>query len=368
MTASIRMWVADPIPRDVAEALDRLAEVPDVQRIAVMPDVHLAEDVCVGVALASSRRIFPAAVGGDIGCGMAAVRFDVNASRIDERTAARILTGLYRSVPAIRHRHPPPMPDLPPLSSRVLERLAARDGRVEFGTLGRGNHFLELQSDEEGSLWLMIHSGSRAIGPAIRDHHVRDASHQGGLQSFDADTDQGRAYLSDMSWALSYADASRAAMEDAVERVLAEVLGAERDRSSRLSCFHNHVRREEHGGELLWVHRKGAISASSREMGIIPGSMGTASYHVEGRGLAEALRTSSHGAGRAMSRGEARRKISSRALLRQMHHVWFDQRQAASLRDEAPSAYKDINAVMRAQRELTKVIRRLSPLLAYKGA
>ena len=144
--------------------------------------------------------------------------------------------------------------------------------------------------------------------------------------------------------------------------------GVQADRSSFVSCHHNFVEREEIGGRPLWVHRKGAISARRGEPGLVPGSMGAASFHVEGRGCEKSLCSSSHGAGRAMSRGQARRSISVKALEKQMSHVWFDDRMATRLVDEAPSAYKDISAVMRAQRPLTRIVRKLRPLLCYKGA
>ncbi|HZZ71657.1 MAG TPA: RtcB family protein, partial [Pirellulales bacterium] len=153
----------------------------------------------------------------------------------------------------------------------------------------------------------------------------------------------------------------------AVERILAELFGVVANRETLIHSNHNHVRRETHAGQAYWVHRKGALSAARDEPGVIPGSMGSASFHVMGRGEVSALCSSSHGAGRACSRGEASKKINVRRLEREMQGVWFDHRQAALLRDEAPSAYKDIQAVMRAQRDLTRIERELRPLLSYKG-
>lgn len=149
--------------------------------------------------------------------------------------------------------------------------------------------------------------------------------------------------------------------------LIGELFGAAALPGSELFCNHNHVRAEQHHGERLWVHRKGAISAGDGEVGIIPGSMGSASSHVLGRGCAEALRSSSHGAGRCLSRSEARRRITVREMARQLHGIWYDHRGAAALREEAPGAYKDIEQVMRAQRELTRIVRRLRPRLCYKG-
>ena len=347
-------------------ALDRLARSDDVRHVAVMPDVHLARDVCIGTVLATSHLVYPAAVGGDIGCGVAALAFDREADVLrDASRAERVLEMLYESVPVIRHRRAA-APDLPPalaespLSDGRLSALLRRDGRVQFGTLGRGNHFLEFQSDDEGRLWLMVHSGSRAVGQAVRDLHLAGGRKSAsGLSFLDADEPGGRAYLADMERARNYARGNRRAMAASAAWVAATVLGASPVDDTYFDCDHNHVRREAHLGREGWVHRKGAVSAAAGEPGIIPGSMGTESYHVEGRGDEQSLRSSSHGAGRAMSRDEARRHVSVRELHREMKGVWFDPRAASQLRDEAPSAYKDVRAVLRAQRDLTRVVRRL---------
>jgi len=156
-------------------------------------------------------------------------------------------------------------------------------------------------------------------------------------------------------------------MAHAACEVIEGALGVRADESSYFSCQHNHVRHETHASEELWVHRKGAISAAAGEAGIVPGSMGTASFHVEGRGNAEALCSSAHGAGRRLSRTDARRTLSSKDVLRELQGVWFDHRMAAGLREEAPSAYKDVDAVLRAQHDLVRIVRRLRPVLAFKG-
>lgn len=374
--APMKLWIADPLPRDVEQALERLARAEDVAHIAVMPDVHLASDVCIGTVVATRKVIYPEAVGGDIGCGMAAIRLGCEASALDdERAAARILAGLHGAVPAIRHPRSTAAEKLPedllasPLSDAALERLKSRDGRVELATLGRGNHFVEIQADEQDQLWAMIHSGSRAMGQAIRDAHLRHARKSpGGLLGLDAETDAGRAYLRDLEWACAYAERSREGIVLAVAGLARDVLGSTADRSSLITCHHNHVRRETHLGEDFWVHRKGAVPAAAGEPGIIPGSMGSASFHTVGRGCPEALGSSSHGAGRALSRAAAFKAIRTNDFLREMRGVWFDQRLADRLRDEAPSAYKDIGRVMRAQGELTRIVRRLRPILCYKGA
>jgi tRNA-splicing ligase RtcB len=214
----------------------------------------------------------------------------------------------------------------------------------------------------------MVHSGSRGIGPVIRDHHLRLAQQaRSGLRFLDAESAEGQDYLNDMQWAVAYADANRQALIDAASAIVRQILGGSPLADSVIFCHHNHVVSEEIGDRRLWLHRKGAISAKDGEPGIIPGSMGSPSYHVKGRGCEAALVSSSHGAGRTMSRFEARRTISVPALMTQMNRVWFDQRRAERLIDEAPSAYKDITKVMKAQRTLTKVVRKLTPILSYKG-
>ena len=371
----VRRWLAGPLPRDVALALDRLARTDDVHYVAVMPDVHLSAEVCTGTVVATRRQLLPQAVGNDIGCGMAALRFQCAADILaSEASAARLLAGLYRIVPAIRHprlRVPGPLPealDSVQLSHPRLGKLKRRDGSLEFATLGRGNHFIEFQADEQDGLWLMIHSGSRAMGQALNVHHLGQCRPTNtGLSCLDAESAAGQEYLADLDWACRYADESRRQMAEAVIGLMADLFGVSADRESFLSCNHNHVTREAHFGEDFWVHRKGAISARENQPGIIPGSMGTASFHVAGRGHEDALHSSSHGAGRCLSRGQAFKAIPGHELHRQLKGVWFDHRLAGKLRDEAPSAYKDIHAVMHAQRDLTRIVRRLRPLLSYKG-
>jgi tRNA-splicing ligase RtcB len=373
----VNCWLAEPLAKEVAQAIGGLAQLDDVEQIAVMPDVHLAKDVCVGLAVGTRSHIFPAAVGSDIGCGMAAVRCSGAAELLaDERSAARLLTGLYQRVPSLKHGQRTMPAGLPeslqqvPLSHPRLEKLKSRDGRLQFGTLGRGNHFLEFQTDAERQLWLMVHSGSRGMGQAISAHHAESAdrgSPAKRLLSFDVDSPAGRSYLADAGWAEWYAAENRLAILSAVGDLLHDLFGIGLADGSLIHANHNHVRREIHGGAELWVHRKGALPAQPGESGIIPGSMGTASFHTLGRGLPAALCSSSHGAGRALSRSAALQAIGERQLLREMHGIWFDERRAGKLRDEAPSAYKDIFAVMRAQRELTQIVRQLEPLMSYKG-
>lgn len=365
-------WLAEPLDDDVDRALARLARAPGVEHVAVLPDVHLSRDVCVGTVVATDGLLYPAAVGGDAGCGMLAAAFDLEAGALaDPRAAARVLAGLRERVPVLKQPRAAPLPEHladRPLSHAALERARERTARVQLGTLGRGNHFLELQADPEGRLWLMVHSGSRGIGVTIREHHEARASPvRGGLRALGATSDEGAAYLADLAWALDYAEENRARLAGAAAEVLADVLGAAEVPGSRFACHHNFVRRERHGGADLWVHRKGAISAAAGEPGIVPGSMGAPSYHVVGRGEPRSLCSCSHGAGRRLARGEARRRVRPADLVAQMRGVWFDRGLAGRLLDEAPEAYKDITAVMRAQKELLRIVRRLDPMLVHKG-
>ncbi len=366
----VRAWLPEPPSAELRASVERLARLEDVRRIALMPDAHVANHVCVGAVVATAERVYPDAVGGDIGCGMLAARFDACADAVDERVALRFLEKLRSEVPTNRRPSRVELPahlDAQRLSEPVLQRVLDRDGRVQFGTLGRGNHFLELQeAGDDGSLWVMIHSGSRALGPAIRNHHSKMLGVGNRLLGLEASSDAGKAYLRDATLAVEYAEASRRFMLERASALLENLAGVRLDEDSTISCVHNFVRLEAHGDDLLWVHRKGAASADDGETAVVPGSMGSTSFHVAGRGNPDALRSSSHGAGRCMSRTEARRRITLGQFEEEMAGVWFERRGEA-LVDEAPSAYKPIRDVMRAQKALTKIVRRLTPLVAYKG-
>lgn len=369
----IRARLATPMDRDVSEAIERLRRAPDVKQIAVMPDVHLAADVCIGVVVATSQRIYPQAVGGDIGCGMLAVGFEVEASVLkDPQVAGRILAALGGAVPARRRNRRaaigPPSHLETALSHPRLEAMRKNEAVIEFGTLGSGNHFIEFQSDEDRRLWLMVHTGSRGLGPAIRDHHLGHAEAIGcGLRALDATSERGAMYLHDAEWARRFADANRKTIAMEVETAMRTILTARLCWETAITTDHNHVSLERHQERDVWVHRKGAMPAPAGRPGVLPGSMGDSSFHVEGRGHEAALCSSAHGAGRALSRSAARAQVTERELHHQMNGVWYDYRLADRLRDEAPAAYKDIKAVLRAQRDLVKVTRVLRPVLNYKG-
>jgi tRNA-splicing ligase RtcB len=374
LIAPLRSWLVAPLDRDVSEALVRLRRAPDVQQVAVMPDVHLSAEVCIGVVVATSHLIYPQAVGGDIGCGMLAVAVDAEASALkNPKTAAVLLNEIGRAVPSRRRNRnsiisQPAEVASDRLSHAHLEAIRQREGGIEFATLGSGNHFLEMQADEEDRLWLMVHSGSRALGQVIRDHHLARAQPvEGRLRALDAESDAGKGYLHDALWAREFAAASRTAMAEETGKLLTRILKCSISWETMITIDHNHVAPERHGKRELWVHRKGAMSAQQGQPGILPGSMGSPSFHVEGRGCEEALCSSAHGAGRALSRSAARSRFSDREFRRQMEGVWYDYRLTGKLRDETPAAYKDIRAVLKAQRELVKVVRTLRPVLSYKG-
>lgn len=372
--APVKSWLVMPMETLARRAIERVRRALDVVHVAVMPDVHLAGDVCVGTAMATRRLIYPGAVGGDIGCGMLAIAFDAPADRIrDARSAGLLLRALGERIPFQRRgrQHVMPLPrelDIADLSHPALASIADGEGRLQLGTLGGGNHFIEMQADDEDRLWLMIHSGSRAIGQAVKSHHSSRATvRSSSMLTLDAQTGEGLSYLLDQEWARRYAAANRLAMRDQVVEILREQFKIQVLPASEIRCDHNHVQREEHFGQPLFVHRKGAMPAESGMPGVVPGSMGTLSYHVEGRGVADSLRSSAHGAGRVMARSAARERYKGSDLRQQMEGVWFDPRRGDSLREECPKSYKDVRSVMRAQQELVKTIRQLRPILVYKG-
>ena len=370
-------WLSDPLPADVRLSINRIAQLEDVEHVAIMPDVHLANQVCVGTVLATKELIYPEAIGGDIGCGIATVALDADAELLGkESAAAAVLASLYESVPINKHRCGHGVEsDIfgVELSSNRLNNLSRRDGHVQLGTLGRGNHFLELQADEDDRLWIMVHSGSRGMGQAISSFHMTmqrkevEAGASPILVAFDPVESSGQSYLRDAEWAIEYAAENRRTMLRACDRLFDELFSVRADWTTLIHTNHNHVSRESHFGKEVWVHRKGAQPASEDQIGTIPGSMGTASFHVIGRGCQESLNSSSHGAGRKLSRHEARKSISAASTRKQLESVWIDQRNLRAMREESPAAYKDIRAVMRSQRELTRITREVRPVLSYKG-
>jgi tRNA-splicing ligase RtcB (3'-phosphate/5'-hydroxy nucleic acid ligase) len=368
----VNTWLCHPLDNAERATLDRLSKLEDVVKIAAMPDVHVAADACVGTAVATKHLVYPGLVGGDIGCGMLAVAFDSSAHRFDRgagrgKFAAEVLTMLRNTIPGSRRnrRHVLPWPDkLDPhqLSHDSLKAYTKSEAPLQLGTLGGGNHFVELQRDEaDDRLWLMIHSGSRGLGQMIRNHHLSVAKST-GVTWLDTRQLEGQAYLNDVEFARAYASANRVEMAN----LTARAVGSDLEESTLIHLDHNHVEPQMIDDEALLVHRKGAQPARLNQMGVLPGSMGTLSYHVCGRGVAASLWSSAHGAGRQLSRTQAREKFTNADVKYQLSGVWFDPSQTKALREESPRAYKDVRAVAKAQAELADVVRTLRPVLGFK--
>ena len=390
----VRVWgrIGEP---QAEQQLRNIATLPILfHHVAVMPDVHWGMGATVGTVTASESAVIPAAVGVDIGCGMCAVRLPMDRQALQaEDRLGRLRRAIEGAVPLGFAQYPPervseqarawaahhlrPGCLRAPIGRELLEK-----ARLQIGTLGGGNHFIEVSVDEADRGWILLHSGSRHIGKRIADHYIKTAKArmaQNRISLPDADLayfEQGRPgfeeYLADLHWAQDYARFNR---DEIMRRVLAEVVrlypGAEAIAGEhppileRVDCHHNYVSRERHFGKLVYVTRKGAVSARKGEMGIIPGSMGARSYIVEGKGCAESFHSCAHGAGRAMSRKEAKRRFTLADLARQTEGI--ECRKDKGVLDEIPSAYKDIDAVMAAQEDLITVRHTLKQLICVKG-
>ncbi len=357
------------------EQLEAIARQPYVvEHIAAMPDLHVANGIAVGTVFATLDTVVPAALGGDLGCGMSAVRFDYRAANLSARALASLLESLGRHIPVgdLTHRgrgvEVPHSLNASPLSTAALEHERTRLAPKHLGTLGGGNHFIELDRDGAGDLWLLVHSGSRGLGSAIAGHHLRAAQAQGigDIPGLHCESSAGRACLSDLEWALAFARANRDALVNRAIAVLADEL-AVAEATTHIDVHHNFVRREEHFGRAVLVHRKGAIAAAAGERALIPGSMGTASYIVEGLGASRSFTSASHGAGRVMTRRQAREQIRPDRFVQSMRRVVFDQRRKAALVEEAPAAYRDLNEVLEDEVDLVTPVLRLQPIAVLKG-
>jgi tRNA-splicing ligase RtcB len=370
----IHLWASDP-PAGAIRQLEAIATQPYlVGHIAAMPDLHVAEGVAVGTVFATADVLVPAALGSDLGCGMAACRFAHPAAALSREDLQEILRELVRRTSPKAPKGEPVTEPLrlllvAPLSTRSLEHDRERFGLAQLGTVGGGNHFLELDRDAQGDLWLLVHSGSRAVGGAIGAHHGRAAQaiSKGPLPGLPETSDPGRAFVHDLAWALTYARANRDRLLEIASRIVAEHTGTTPDPSSHVDLPHNLVAKEIHDGVPLWIHRKGAAPAPAGARVLIPGSMGTASYIVEGLGTAESYGSCSHGAGRVMSRREAREQIRPGDLARALRRVVYDEEQARALVEEAPGAYRDIGAVLQEQADLVRPLLRLEPIAVFKS-
>ncbi len=371
----IRLWGRE-VPERALEQLERIASQPwVVEHVAAMPDLHVANEVAVGTVFATEDTVVPSALGGDLGCGMSAVRFDFPAAQLSQATLRSLLEALTRHIPvgdATHRGKGTPVPDAVfggRLSTSALEHARERLAPRHLGTLGGGNHFLELDRAGGGELWLLVHSGSRGLGSAIAAHHLRAAA-EGGFGSIPGlrcETEAGRACLADLDQASSFAAANRRALLERAVALVSEVVGVGPDEASLVDVHHNFVRVEEHFGRRLLVHRKGAIAAPLGAMALIPGSMGTASYLVEGLGEAQSFASASHGAGRVMTRREARQQLDPKRFLQSMRRVVFDERRSRALVEEAPAAYRAIAEVLEDEVDLVVPRVRLEPIAVLKG-
>ena len=349
--------------------------------IALMPDAHVGMGATVGSVIPTANAVIPSAVGVDIGCGMIAVQTTLHASQLPDNLDP-FVHQLEKVIPAgVGQGHGQ--------SSRMADAwMAINKGRVElssrqetkaatqFGSLGSGNHFFEVCLDENDSVWIVLHSGSRGIGNQLAQGHIRLARTQAREQALkleDPDlayflqgTAEFEAYIRDMLWAQDYAMANRSAMMDDALAAFFAFVGAGSE-AERTNCHHNFTQREIHAGRELWITRKGAIKADVGDTGVIPGSMGTRSFIVAGKGNALSYNSCSHGAGRRYSRTKAKATFTVEDLNEQMKgKAWMSDR-AAELLDEIPSAYKDIDRVMADQSDLVEIRHTLTQVLNYKG-
>ncbi len=389
----IKGWVRGVPLEDQAHAqLRNIAAIPFVGPwVAVMPDVHLGKGATVGSVIPTRGAIIPAAVGVDIGCGMAAVRTTLRASDLPDNLA-QLRSSIERSVPVGNgpggeHRRLPDSHETRVAQSGLmagLEAIKAKHRKIrtdkldrQIGTLGGGNHFIEVCLDEADAVWVMLHSGSRGTGNLIGTYFIERAREQLahrvlGFHLPDKDLAffmEGEPlfddYVEAVSWAQDYARHNREAMMARVLHEMRHRLPKFQLEKMAVNCHHNYVQRETHGGESLLVTRKGAVSAREGELGIIPGSMGTRSYIVRGKGNADSFHSCSHGAGRVMSRTAARQQITLAQHREATAHV--ECRKDAAVIDESPAAYKSIDAVMAAQSDLVEVVHTLRQALCVKG-
>ncbi|MER6125408.1 RtcB family protein [Streptomyces sp. NPDC001795] len=385
----IRMWTDPATVEDVAmQQLQNVATLPWIKGLAVMPDVHFGKGATVGSVIAMRDAVCPAAVGVDIGCGMSAVRTSLTANDLPG-DLSRLRSKVEQAIPVGRGMHDDPVDplrlhgfatsewgDFWGRFDGVAEAVKFRQDRAkkQMGTLGSGNHMVELCLDQSGSVWLMLHSGSRNIGKELAEYHIGVAQklpHNQGLVDRDlavfvSDTPQMAAYRNDLYWAQEYAKYNRAIMMALLKDVIRkEFKKAKPTFEPEISCHHNYVAEERYEGMDLLVTRKGAIRAGSGEFGIIPGSMGTGSYIVKGLGNEKAFNSASHGAGRRMSRNAAKRRFTVRDLERQTRGV--ECRKDSGVLDEIPGAYKDIEQVMEQQSDLVEVVAKLKQFVCVKG-
>jgi tRNA-splicing ligase RtcB len=353
--------------------------------LALMPDAHLGKGCAVGAVLPTLGAIMPAAVGVDIGCGMIALRTQFVASDLPtdrrplrEAIEATIPLSAGRYNDAVTRDHTVKRVD--ELTAKAEDygfdpAQYAANWTLQLGSLGSGNHFIEISLDEEDRVWLFLHSGSRGVGNKIATHHIRVAQRQcekrwislpdPDLAYLVEGDEEFWTYIRQLRWAQHFALLNREEMMDRVETAFVEWVGAEVEASERVNCHHNYTEQEKHFGKTVWLSRKGAINAEAGRPGLIPGSMGTRSYVVEGKGNRLALNSSPHGAGREYGRRHAERTFTYEQLVESMQGIeWSGSREFI---DEIPSAYKDIDVVMNDAKDLVEVRHTLRQIVNVKG-
>lgn len=390
----LKLWTEGvPVEDSARRQLQNAARLPIVfKHIAVMPDVHLGIGATVGSVIPTRKAIIPAAVGVDIGCGMMACKTTLRAEDLPDNLGP-MRAAIERAVPHGRQpgsRDPgawqkPPgsvntawaqlEPEFKELC-RDYPKLEKTNHIQHLGTLGSGNHFIEVCLDEEGAVWFMLHSGSRGVGNFIGTMFIELAKqdamrHQANLPDRDlAYFEEGGRYFGDyvraVGWAQKFAALNRELMmKRVIEAVKSVVHKNFQSHLEAVNCHHNYVQQETHFGEQVFVTRKGAVSAKKGQLGIIPGSMGARSYIVRGKGHADSFDSCSHGAGRVMSRGDAKRRFTLAEHRAATEGV--ECRKDKDVIDETPAAYKDIDAVMAAQQELVEVVHTLKQVVCVKG-
>lgn len=380
MSDSVRSWAVDGVESGALEQARHTARARGVvPPVAIMPDAHVGIGACIGSVVVTDGTIIPSAVGVDIGCGISGDRLDITADHLPDDLGP-VLSEFSRAVPVMsfdkhrRGRAPTRAPALgwldenPVPSDKSLTGLAA----AQIGTLGRGNHFLELSHGRDGHVWLVVHSGSRGPGNRLATTHIKtaealDAGAPRDLAALSAGDGEFDAYVADMIWCQQFAYVSRDAILDAARRALQKKTCVRAKVAERIRCHHNYAETEAVGGADRWVTRKGAIRARRGDKGIIAGSMGTSTFVVEGLGNPDSYQSAAHGAGRDKSRRQARIEGDVEEFKKAMTgRVWQEAR-ADKLLDEAPSAYKDIHSVMALQSDLCQVADELTALVNYKG-
>jgi tRNA-splicing ligase RtcB len=385
----VKVYTGEMEPAARAQLVN-ISRLPIVHHhVAAMPDVHLGIGATVGSVIPTLRAIIPAAVGVDIGCGMMATRLSLSANELDEASLRKVFNQISRDVPVGYEQHKDrdvrdhAAHRFRKALSRILEKhpgIEKRKGKGtswvhQLGTLGGGNHFIEVCLDEANRVWVMLHSGSRGIGNAIGSYFIELAKRDAEricLSLPDRDLayfPEGAAHFDDyveaVGWAQDYARANREEMMDLVLEAMARHLPSFEVTDEAVNCHHNYVERERHYGEDVWLTRKGAIRARAGELGIIPGSMGARSYIVRGKGSAESFHSCAHGAGRKMSRNAAQKAFSLEDLKIQTEGVIC--RKDKGVLDEIPGAYKNIDEVMANQSDLVEVVHTLKQVLCVKG-